>query len=82
MHKSYLLAEGDTVSISIEEESSLGKDIEGISPGRSIADVEKDLILNTLAHFGGDKKAAAESLGISLKTLYNRLGQYDAGEGN
>jgi DNA-binding NtrC family response regulator len=29
-----------------------------------------------LAHFDGDKKAAAETLGISLNTLYNRLNAY------
>ena len=51
-------------------------DIEGVRAGRSIADVEKDLILATLEHYKGDKKAAATSLGISLKTLYNRLKDY------
>jgi DNA-binding NtrC family response regulator len=44
--------------------------------GRSIADMEKDLILATLGHFEGDKKAAAATLGVSLKTLYNRINEY------
>jgi len=48
----------------------------GIEPGRSIRDVERELIELTLAHFDGDKKAAAETLGISLNTLYNRLNTY------
>ena len=30
----------------------------------------------TLTHFSGDKRRAAETLGISLKTLYNRLKAY------
>jgi DNA-binding NtrC family response regulator len=48
----------------------------GIEAGRSIRDVERELIELTLAHFDGDKKAAAETLGISLNTLYNRLNAY------
>jgi len=49
---------------------------QGIEPGRSIRDVERELIEATLAHFGGDKKTTAETLGISLNTLYNRLNAY------
>jgi DNA-binding NtrC family response regulator len=48
----------------------------GLEPGRSIRDVERELIELTLDHFAGDKKAAAETLGISLNTLYNRLNTY------
>jgi DNA-binding NtrC family response regulator len=48
----------------------------GLEAGRSIRDVERDLIEKTLEHFDGDKKAAAETLGISLNTLYNRLNSY------
>jgi DNA-binding NtrC family response regulator len=43
----------------------------------SIKDVEKKLIEKTLEHFDGNKKLTAEALGISLKTLYNRLCEYD-----
>ena len=46
--------------------------------GMSIRDVERTLIESTLEHFGGNKKMAAEALGVSLKTLYNRLGEYNA----
>jgi DNA-binding NtrC family response regulator len=35
------------------------------------------LILSTLEHFDGDKNATASTLGVSLKTLYNRLKSYD-----
>ena len=40
------------------------------------AEVERRMILATLEHCGGDKKQAAQVLGISLKTLYNRLNVY------
>jgi hypothetical protein len=49
-----------------------------VSVGSEIAAVEKRLILATLDHFEGDKKHAALALGISLKTLYNRLAVYRA----
>jgi two-component system nitrogen regulation response regulator GlnG len=46
--------------------------------GMSLADIERHFILATLDHFGGDKRKAAEVLGISLKTIYNRLNNYSA----
>ena len=50
---------------------------QGLTIGRSIRDVERELIMRTLEHLNGDKRAAAETLGISLNTLYNRLNTYD-----
>lgn len=44
--------------------------------GMTMAEVERRHLLATLAHFGGEKKRTAEVLGISLKTLYNRLKKY------
>jgi DNA-binding NtrC family response regulator len=44
--------------------------------GMSIAEAERRLIVATLEGCGGDKKQAAETLKISLKTLYNRLNEY------
>jgi DNA-binding NtrC family response regulator len=46
--------------------------------GSSIAEAERRLILATLERLNGDKKQAAETLGISLKTLYTRLSVYAA----
>ena len=44
--------------------------------GTSLSEAERHLILATLDHYDGDKKKTAEVLGISLKTLYNRLNVY------
>jgi DNA-binding NtrC family response regulator len=44
--------------------------------GGSLDEAERLMILATLERLGGDKKKAAETLGISLKTLYNRLHLY------
>ncbi|MGH0035421.1 MAG: sigma-54-dependent transcriptional regulator [Myxococcota bacterium] len=46
--------------------------------GSSIEEVERRLILATLGEVDGDKKRASKLLGISLKTLYNRLNVYEA----
>ncbi len=50
---------------------------DAMMPGMSIREVEKSLIEKTLDHFSGDKKRAADALGVSLKTLYNRLKDYE-----
>ncbi|WP_322014440.1 sigma-54 dependent transcriptional regulator [Paraburkholderia sp. J12] len=46
--------------------------------GTPLADAQKQIILGTLKYCGGDKRLAARTLGVSLKTLYNRLGSYGA----
>jgi DNA-binding NtrC family response regulator len=48
--------------------------------GRTVADVERDLILETLKHCLGNRTHAANILGISIRTLRNKLNQY-AGDG-
>lgn len=47
-----------------------------VSVGSTLEQTEKQQIVATLQAFGGNKKEAADSLGISLKTLYNRLKDY------
>ncbi len=47
--------------------------------GMSIASAERSLIEATLEQTQGDQKRAARLLGISLKTLYNRLNAYGSG---
>ncbi|MFC7053447.1 sigma-54-dependent transcriptional regulator [Hansschlegelia quercus] len=44
---------------------------------RSLADVERDLIFDTLGHTRGNRTHAANILGISIRTLRNKLNQYD-----
>jgi DNA-binding NtrC family response regulator len=46
--------------------------------GRTVADVERDLILETLKHCQGNRTRAANILGISLRTLRNKLAVYAA----
>ncbi len=46
--------------------------------GTPLSQAQRDVILATLAHHDGDKQRTADTLGVSLKTLYNRLGAYSA----
>jgi DNA-binding NtrC family response regulator len=48
--------------------------------GASISDVEQRLIMATLDAYAGNKRKTAEVLGVSLKTLYNRLNMYRVDE--
>ena len=45
--------------------------------GRTVADVERELIIDTLHHCLGNRTHAANILGISIRTLRNKLKQYN-----
>ncbi len=47
----------------------------GFKP-KSLWEIEKDVILKTLKYFNGNKSHAAKILGITIKTLYNKLQEY------
>jgi DNA-binding NtrC family response regulator len=49
-----------------------------IALGTRLADVERQVILATYAHCERHKERTAATLGISMKTLYNRLKEYGA----
>ena len=46
--------------------------------GRTVAEVERDLILETLRHCLGNRTRTAAVLGISIRTLRNKLNDYAA----
>jgi len=48
--------------------------------GATVSEAERELILRTLEHTNNNKTRAAEILGISLKTLHNKLREYSAKE--
>lgn len=45
-------------------------------PNLTLHELEKRYILKALGHFGGNKTQAANNLGITIKTLYNKLHEY------
>ena len=81
VQRSYIMADDDTID-SRDLPQDLGSQKHDTGPylnvvvGVTIADVERRLIFATLDQCGGAKEKAAEMLGISLKTLYNRLREY------
>lgn len=47
-----------------------------VAVGTTLADMEKRLIMATLEQHGGNKRRAAQVLGVSVRTIYNRLRDY------
>ena len=75
VHRAFILA-GDEVNLDLAPPSPSASTASGYLPmrvGMSIAAMERIAIVATLEHCRGNKRRAAEILGISLKTLYNRL---------
>ncbi|HYD80475.1 MAG TPA: sigma-54 dependent transcriptional regulator [Paucimonas sp.] len=66
---------------SVSSPASAGMTL-AIPVGTSLAEVDRKLIFATLELCGGVKKRAADILGISLKTLYNRLEEYGSEPGD
>ena len=52
-----------------------------IRVGTPLAEVDRLVTLATLEHLGRHKEKTAATLGISLKTLYNRLKEYASDDG-
>ncbi len=92
MHRAVLLAQGEEIgveairmpdgspiAISKGPAELAAQTAEAVSRsfvGRTVADVERDLILDTLDHCLGNRTHAAKILGISIRTLRNKLNQY------
>jgi len=82
IQRMYINADGDldadTIPVGFERPPLWDRNSLDLSVGTPIAEAERRLVLATLEHFGGDKKLAAQTLGVSLKTIYNRLNSYAA----
>lgn len=66
-----------SLPLSIQKQAA-GKIMETDPQAGSIFEVEKNLIVKTLAETSGNKSEAARRLGITRKTLLNKLNKYDA----
>ncbi|MEI2383595.1 sigma-54 dependent transcriptional regulator [Breoghania sp. JC706] len=96
MHRAVLLAQDEEISAAAilmpdgspvrsgggtaEQAAMTAEAVSRSMVGRTVADVEKQLILDTLEHCLGNRTHAAKILGISIRTLRNKLNLY-AGEG-
>jgi DNA-binding NtrC family response regulator len=84
VQRAYILADGNLVDITFETQvvrEPLAEDMHSItfSIGTTLDEVERRMLLKTLAYYDNNKLKAAEVLGISAKTIYNRLSRYQDG---
>ncbi len=86
VQRAFVMAAGTTITdewLELDARRSAQRDsgaLLSVRVGTTLAEVERSLIFATLEHFDGHKERTAAALGVSLKTLYNRLKEY-GGEG-
>lgn len=83
IHRAFILADheldvANAISPAKPMVASVESDCITFPLGRKLAEAEQRLIYATLGYCGGNKTLTAEVLGVSLKTLYNRLNEYQA----
>lgn len=66
------------LSVTLPEPARAGRHEEHPFVGATVAEVEQGLILATLNHCDGNRTSAAKILGISLRSLHNKLTSYNA----
>jgi DNA-binding NtrC family response regulator len=80
VHRAYIMADDvidlDFAGLSCAEPVG---DYVKLQVGVPLAELERQMIFATMDHCGGNKRRCAQLLGISLKTLYNRLADYQSG---
>lgn len=83
VHRAFILADQDVdlstaIGAAKPVVSGVESDCVTFPLGSRLADAEQRLIFATLGYCGGNKTQTAEVLGVSLKTLYNRLNEYQS----
>lgn len=75
-----ILADGEEIQMSDLPDSILSPDcrttIDDYDPSMTLNDLERRHIIKALNYFEGNKTQAANALGITIKTLYNKLHEY------
>jgi DNA-binding NtrC family response regulator len=81
MHRSVLMSMGEEIDKSDllldNNDTPANEESNGMLVGRTVESVEKELIVSTLEHCSGNRTHAANVLGISIRTLRNKLNAYD-----
>jgi len=78
IERAVILAHGEFIDVKqlpplVTESPDVVKPTVSLEPGTTVEEAERRLILMTLEHTRDNKTRAAEILGISLKTLHNKL---------
>jgi two-component system response regulator FlrC len=74
LERAAILAEGNTIRADDLDLSDVSRVADGAA---TMADIERLAIQRTLSEVGGNRRLAAERLGIGLRTLYDKLRRYD-----
>ena len=89
VERAVVLSRGDAIELDDlppEVRSGSSNPVDGKSltfaVGTPLAEIERRVIHATLAHTGGDKRLCAQLLGIATRTIYRRLEEQRAGEGD
>ncbi|MDG1475989.1 MAG: sigma-54 dependent transcriptional regulator [Vicingaceae bacterium] len=61
----------------VNSSSSINVEEEVVEESLSLADKEKEMIIKALQKYSGKRKRAADELGISERTLYRKIKEYD-----
>jgi two-component system response regulator AtoC len=82
VHRAYVMAAGNVIvdeclpSTDSPMPAMTGAPMLSVRVGTPLAEIERQVTLATLEYFGRHKEKTAATLGVSLKTLYNRLKEY------
>ena len=79
VQRHYIMSDNHVVAIGDEAAPRAITENDGsvrFAVGMSFEDIEREMLLKTLAASGNNKRRAARSLGITTKTIYNRLLRY------
>ena len=86
MHRAFLMAAGGMIQVehlcldtALQPPGEQEQGFEAVQAGVSIRDMERALIEKTLEHVQGNRTEAAQLLGISIRTLRNKLHGYESG---
>lgn len=82
VHRAYVMAPDSTITDECLPNADApvpvvnGTPVITVEIGTSLAEIERLVTMATLEHYGRHKERTAAALGVSLKTLYNRLKEY------
>jgi len=79
VQRAYVLAAEDAIGAQAEASPTAIERSDGsvtFQVGMTFDEIEREMLLKTLAHHGNNKRQAARTLGITTKTIYNRLLRY------
>ncbi len=79
IERAVILSPGDTLDETIfglSDEMEITKEVASLDSDMTLRDMERELILRKLGRTRGNRTVAAQELGISVRTLRNKLNQY------